>query len=627
MQSTTSFTMQGGLDLVTPAIALKPGKAVSAVNYESDAAGYARIQGYERYDGRPSPYQGDAADTAGMDERRAVIEAVPGVGPVRGVWVYGGHVWAFRDTTGGAGAMYKDTPSGWEQQTFGSILFFNAGVTAFEIGETVSGGTSSATGTIERVITQSGLYDGTAAGYMVLSNVVGAFTDAENITSASGDADASTFVAIELTAGGQYEFVNHNFYGAANRNRMYFCNGGGAAYEWDGSTLVPIYTNISAGPLATFDLVLARNGDTVISRSDAIVIMRSEFDRPSYVAQYANHLFLAYPGGSAVFSGLGEPLDYRTTVGAGEIGVGDEITGLLGSASTSLVIFCRSKIDYLTGSDAATFTKQTISDSAGAFPRTVAMMDQPIYLDDGGLRNMSTTQAFGDWKVGTLTEMIEPLMRKKRRGGVVVNAAIRVREKGQYRLFWEDGTGLFVYFGRKNPEVMPVKFPIKVECACSGELDATEGRERLFIGADSGFVYEADAGCSFDGDPIPAYVQLAWNTVGAPLQTKRFHKATVEIDAPDDTTVGVLFQVDYDRPGNVKSGEEEYFVDSGTRSDPEIGYHHEINWLTPVMGVLDYWMNGVGRNMALSIISETAVEEPHTLTAATVNYTPRRVLR
>jgi hypothetical protein len=255
------------------------------------------------------------------------------------------------------------------------------------------------------------------------------------------------------------------------------------------------------------------------------------------------------------------------------------------------------------------------------------MLDQPIYLDDGGLRNMSTTQAFGDWKVGTVTEMIEPLMRKKRRGGVVVNATIRVREKGQYRLFWEDGTGLFVYFGRKNPEVMPVKFPITVECACSGELDATEGRERVFIGADNGFVYEADAGCSFDGDPIPAYVQLAWNAVGAPLRTKRFHKATIEIDAPDDTTVGVLFQVDYDRPGNVKSGEEEYIVELGSRSDPEIGYHHEINWLTPVMGVLDYWMNGVGRNMALSIISETAVEEPHTLTAVSVNYTPRRALR
>ena len=627
MQTTTSFIMQGGLDLVTPPIAMKPGKAVAAVNYESDMTGYSRIQGYERYDGRPSPYQGDVLDTLGMASRRGVIEAVPGSGPVRGVWVYGGFVWAFRDTTGGAGAMYKATPDGWVQQTFGHVLFFTSAVTAFVVGETVTGGTSSATGTIARVVLQGGAYDGTGFGYVVLSGASGSFSSAETITSASGSATASTFLPIELTAGGQYEFVNHNFYGAANSRRMYFCNGGGTAYEWDGTTLSPIYTGISSGVLATFDSILARNGDSVVTRADAVVIVRGEFDRPSYIAQYANHLFLAYPGGSVIFSGVGEPLDYRTTVGAGEIGVGDELTGLLGGASTALVIFCRSKIDYLTGTDASSFVKQTISDAAGAFPRTATMLDQPIYLDDGGLRKLSTTEAFGDWRLGTVTEMVEPLMRAKRRAGIVVNASIRACEKDQYRLFWEDGTGLSVYFGRTNPEVMPVKFPVTVKCACAGEINATEGRERLFFGADDGFVYEADAGTSFDGVAIPAFVQLAWNSVGAPLQTKRFHKATIEIDAPDDSIIGVLFQVDYDRPGNVESEEVGFLVDQGTRQNPVIGYHYDIDWTTPVMGVLDHWLNGVGRNMALTILSETAQEEAHTISAMTVNYTPRRVLR
>lgn len=45
--------MTGGLDLLTPAISLFPGKVFDAQNYEPQiAGGYRRINGYERYDGR-----------------------------------------------------------------------------------------------------------------------------------------------------------------------------------------------------------------------------------------------------------------------------------------------------------------------------------------------------------------------------------------------------------------------------------------------------------------------------------------------------------------------------------------------------------------------------------------------
>ena len=49
------FLLSGGLDLATPSIAVKPGKAIACLNYEPQIDGYARIKGYERFDGRPSP--------------------------------------------------------------------------------------------------------------------------------------------------------------------------------------------------------------------------------------------------------------------------------------------------------------------------------------------------------------------------------------------------------------------------------------------------------------------------------------------------------------------------------------------------------------------------------------------
>ena len=46
----------GGLDLTTPSLALQPGALRDSLNFEcSQAGGYARIAGYERYDGQTSP--------------------------------------------------------------------------------------------------------------------------------------------------------------------------------------------------------------------------------------------------------------------------------------------------------------------------------------------------------------------------------------------------------------------------------------------------------------------------------------------------------------------------------------------------------------------------------------------
>lgn len=48
--------LNGGLDLVTPTLNLRPGVARDAMNFEcSVTGGYTRIPGYERFDGRAAP--------------------------------------------------------------------------------------------------------------------------------------------------------------------------------------------------------------------------------------------------------------------------------------------------------------------------------------------------------------------------------------------------------------------------------------------------------------------------------------------------------------------------------------------------------------------------------------------
>lgn len=621
-QSTSTFLLRGGLNLVSPPIAMPPGMASSAINYAPDVAGYSRLGGYERFDGQDRP--SDSSDPATIASRRAAISAVPGSGPVRGVQVYEGALYAFRDNvTASASGMYKSTSAGWVEQTFGHELTFTAGTAAFLEGEVVTGGTGGATGTIERVVLRTGAWSGTAAGYLVLSGVVGTF-EAETITSASGSATIATdAVEITLPAGGVYDFTKHNFYGAASRPRLYFCNGQGFAYEWNGEWLAPIRTGTSAGVLEDVSFVLAANGDFVLAANGDSVILSAEFDRPDFITHYKNHLFLGYSVGSVIFSSIGEPLEYITTTGAGEVSFGDRVSGLMTAASTALVIFGENRIDYLTGSSASDFVSQPLSQGAGAVSFSAQYMNQPVYLDDAGIRSLNATSAFGDFRAGALSQAIEPLMRAKRDTGVMVAASALIRGKDQYRLFWDDGTGITLYNGRKEPESLPFKLPITVYCACSGEMSSGAG-DRIFVGATDGYVYEMERGLSFDGEAIPTYVRLPFNSIGSPTQRKRFAKFTAGIDCADAIEVGVAFDVDY--ANGVGGAQVDYDVDGGTALITTDNYD-EIDWTVAVQGTLEAHISGIGKNIAVTLITEAADKRGHTLQYGTFNFSARNLVR
>lgn len=623
-QQTATFLLRGGLNLVTPAVAIAPGQCTAAMNYEPDTMGYRRIGGYERYDGQPAP--SDGADASAASSRRSAITAVPGSGMVRGVHVYDGAVWAFRDSVTNVGKLFKATDGGWVEQTFGHIVYFNTGTAEFLEGEVLLGGTSTATATIDRVVLHSGTWGGgTAEGYLVISEIVGTF-GAEVATSTSGSATIAGSTAIEIAAGGRYDIITHNFYGAAYRPRMYAANGVGAAMEWDGEVLAPILTGNAAGPLDEISYLLAANGDFILAADGDSIILVGDNDTPTHIGQYRNHLFLGFDAGSIINSGIGEPLDYRATAGAAETAFGGRVTGFLTAAATALAVFGDTRIEYITGNDSSDFVMSPISDRSGAKEWSMQMGgEQPIMLDDAGLRRLSTTSAFGDWRVGTLSQSVEPFFKAKRAAGAQVVASIVKRSRDQYWIFWDDATGLVVYLGRKQPEVMTFLLPATVSCACVGEL--TEGAgERYFIGCTDGYVYELDKGSSFDGAEVQAYMRLAWNAAGAPAQHKRFHKASFEIDAPDACEIGVAFHLDNAIAAN--SGTRvDTSVAQGSQSLISFGDYDAITWSTPTEGLLDLHVDGIGRNIGFTVVSEHTDEEPHTLSALTVNFSPRRALR
>jgi hypothetical protein len=236
---------------------------------------------------------------------------------------------------------------------------------------------------------------------------------------------------------------------------------------------------------------------------------------------------------------------------------------------------------------------------------------------------MPTTAAFGDWRMGTVTQSIETMIKQKRDGGIQPVASMVIKGKDQYRLFWDDGTGLTVYIGRKTPEVMPFKLPVGVFCACNGEVETGHG-DRLFVGCEDGFVYEMNRGTSYDGDEIDSYIRLPFNATGAPMQTTRWMKATFELSAPDDMTFGVAFDVDYAK--GLGGAKTDVGVDAGTAIISTEAYEN-VDWTQPVEGRLEYHLAGIGPNIAATLVHSSATTRQHTISSQTYNFSRRRLKR
>lgn len=688
------YNVGGGLDQASPALAVSAGRARAAMNYEPLAEGYGSIEGFERIDGHlrasrsaywtlgfitgvspivagqtltgatsgatavvlldPVTASGtwgagnaagtlvlgnlsgvfqtgetllvagtpkatalgiaikSGAETAANDEiwneaaqewARSIIQKPPGSGPSRCAFVFNDSVYCIRDNAGGTNAaIWRASPTGWEATPQSWTLRFSAGLVEIDEGQVLIGATSGATGLVRRVVRKSGNWGSSAAGYVVLTGIFGTFQANEVLrVSATPVATCGALTENLLPAGGRYTLQVNNFYGASNLSRVYLANGVGNAFEFDAAFLTFIETG-------------------------------TPVDRPTHIAIHRDSLALGFPGGSLQISVPGEPLLFDGELGAIEYGLGTDITDLQSATETALAVFGASKIGILTGNDVDTWQFDVLTDQAGARPWTAQSIGQVIYLDNRGLRSLSGASTLGNFKIGALSELIEPLLRAKRDAGSVPVASWICKTKGHYRLLWNDGTGISVYMGRKVPEIMPFETgDVRFNFAFQGEFSS--GEEVMLATAADGFVYRLDKGTSMDGVPIKGFVMFPFTHVGAPYVNKRWHGVEVELDAAPQTRLGITAQFDYADGEQPADGAPNFFVSGAANRDFVVtggggiwdaSVWDNFFWDAAFEGQAWSDIDGLGVNMSVIVATVRAKTEPrHVLKSYTVFYSAR----
>lgn len=541
--------------------------------------------------------------SAAADIYRAVIGAVPGSGPVRGVvsttFAGADQVYAFRNNAGGTAVdIYRATSTGWVQVPLLNTVEFTAGGTAPALdGDTLTQG--GVTATIKRVMARSGTWTGTAAGAFVISAPSGGSFAAGAATTTSGATVtlAGAASAITLAPGGKFQFDVGNLGGSDLTQRIYGCDGINKAFEFDGETLAPISTGLTD-------------------------------DRPSNIAVHLNYLFLSYQS-SILHSGPGEPFRWLAVSGGGEIATGATVTALLvlpGAQTTgTLAVYQRNAMRLLYGTSSTDWNLVRLNTGGGGTPYSAQTMFDAFSFDELGVISLQTTLNFGNFAANTLTRSLMPFVVQER---TRVSASCVCHTKSQYRIFFSDGYGLWLtttnqqYLG-----TIPVFFPNPVNVVWQ-ETDST-GDEVIYFGStdNNGYVYQMEKGSSFDGTPINAYVTLAWDAIKSPRILKRFRAASLEIQSGYWTQLQFGYQLGYGSPSIRQPQPTTRDTNfTGAPNWDEFTWD-EFTWDGLTMSPTDIAMLGTAENVQVKIMSGTDYIQPYTLNSVIFHYSMRRGLR
>lgn len=677
--------MKGGWDQITPVNELTPGYLRDVQNFECapTGIGYTRIAGYERTDGRPKPSAAtylmvqvsgfttvpmigqtvtqavsgatgviialvNASETylivtkvtgtfnptsalttpgpitvgtaiassstisarlhaqytnAAADQYRADIGAVPGSGPVRGVMTMTfssvDYLYALRDNAGGtATVLYRASSTGWTAIPFYYEVRFTAGgATAPADGATLTQG--AVTATIKRVVQQSGSWSGsTAAGRAIVTNPSGG-----NFVAGAATIGAVTVTlsaaqtAITLAPGGKVEWVVWNFAGQAGSQRLYGVDGVNRGFEFDGDVWVPITTGTSP-------------------------------DTPKHLTVHKNHLFYAFLG-SVIHAGPGTPYQWGAADGASEIAVSDTITGFLRQPgvqdSATLAIFTLSSASILYGTAAtgsAPWNLVPFTMGVSAQHYSAQNLTNSHALDFSGVIDLQTALTYGNFKTATLTFPIHTFITDKR--SRVANSSI-YRDKSQYRLFFVDGTGLYMTIvnGQFKGSTKTF-FPHVVFATAEGSLST--GEEVAYFGATNGFVYQMEKGSSFDGDAISASLMFTWNAMGNPRLLKTYLQGAIELHSNHYSEIGFSYRVGDGSTSSNPSAVVLYEValsDAGAWDDGGFWDDGRI-WDGRTVAQTTVDLTGTAENIAMMISSGTDYIHPFTVNSMIVDWIARR---
>jgi hypothetical protein len=675
---------EGGLDLMTPAITMPPGRCIDAQNYEPETSGgYRRIDGHERFDGRTSP------TATGYWLIPVTLSATVAVGDTITGATSGATAKVLKNNT--TELVVGDLTGTFVSENFTVAAAVKGTCTAAQQNAAATQSLNadyrllSANNQRSKILTVPG--SGKIRGVWLYKDVWYAFRD--NAAGTAGDMYKSTSSGwVKVTFGTEVQFSSTTGGTTPIAVGNVIAD---AAAPTKTATVVAVLTRSGTwGTDALGTLIITpilgtfANGDNIyvgatkkgVTTSAATAITRApggtngivefvnynftgstatekmygcdgvnlafEFDgtnyipirtgmatdTPEHIAAWKNYLILSFLG-SVQLSSITSPYSWTVVLGANEIALGTNVSGMIpqtgNNAGSSLAIFSKQKTFILYGSSSANFQLVPSIENLGTAKFTMQQVGNDAFgLTARGIQKMITTLTYGDFSFSALSALIQDLMIEKLG---LETASTTLSLKNQYRLYFSDGTGLAVgVIGAKISGIMPLYYGSRVvRCMATGKLSS--GVEQTCFGSDDGYVYMDNIGTSFDGDVIESWVRLAFNNIGSPQLRKRFRRVVLEVRSTNYSQVSFTYDLGYGTPKVMPSATYPAKVLQGGGGYWDKFKWDNFTWDAQIVKTESTTIDGTEKNISLLFYSSRAQDSSHTLQGVTYVYSARRLER
>lgn len=369
----------------------------------------------------------------------------------------------------------------------------------------------------------------------------------------------------------RYEVIDANFWDLPNARAAFMVNGVEYCVMFDGTYFVRIHTGRSP-----------------------------QLDCPRHVAQHGSptpYLYLGFQSGSLSNTGAGHPTHYIGVPNSTTFVFGEPCTGLLSVNGQTLGVWTDHSTRGLQGNDPTQATPIMISPAINCIEYTlVNLVGEAVWTSYRGVETLRTVQAYGDFETLPLSAAaqlwLQPRIQVDSRIGNRPSRAlyaIGIRNKRQYRIFFEDGyyfcltlfdagdlpvctTGRMI---RPNVNGLPegnVLFPFNNEPWNSAVVrhvfngTRSDGKELIFAcfenqyvglpaadGTNIGpyFPYVARMDCGYNDDQLPTmpcFIEFNSFYAGHPAQMQQWDGGTIIAQAYGGTVYTIYTKLDYDGP-------------------------------------------------------------------------------
>ena len=344
------------------------------------------------------------------------------------------------------------------------------------------------------------------------------------------------------------------------------------------------------------------------------------------LAEFKNRLWLGYPDGRLTFSNVGNPVDFDSTTFSGTIYLEDEILDLVVGTGDALFVFCKNSIQIIkaltSDSNAQTvvdylFSNTTLINNTEIIEGTaVRLFDDILYVDDRGLTSISATDAYGDFSTKSYSKSVQNSLLANLVN--IIGATVN-REYNQYRLFFNDGSGIIFTFEMRS---IANSMTTLVKGATFFQYnDVVTFIEEDIFGCINGYIYLLGSGTSFNGNEIESSLTTSFYSYGTPTTIKKFKEVYLEGLIPYGLDLYIKPNFDYKDYSYTPATEEDTLLAlsglGGTYGEGEYGsirYGSSENQ-TPL-----YYILGYGVNASFTITVSNKYSTPHLFSSIVVQY-------